>query len=114
MAKPPFKYKQKLAPIRPEVELIGTGDVVAMYSDVFVVVNEADTGLGSLYFYQRQLSDRNVALGTLETSNVSVVAAQAKCVGRVLLSQAGIEKLLQALAENRGFTLARKPEKEQK
>src|SRR5436190_20870160 len=106
MAKPAFNYKASKpnkSASRQEVELIGTSDVHALYSDTFVVVNEGDAGLGSIYFYQRMLSDRHVALGTMETSTIAMAAPKAKCIGRVLLSQVGIEKLLQALAENRGF-----------
>ena len=117
MAKPPFKFKPN-KPNKPaeraDVELVGTGDVGAMYSDTFVVVNEGDTGLGSIYFYQRVLADRNVALGSMETISVSMAKPKAKCITRILLSQNGIEKLLQALADNRGFTLARKTSTETK
>jgi len=107
MGKPPYKYKpNKTQPRRSEVQLGGSDEVVATYSDVFVVVNEGDSGLGSIYFYQRRLADRNVVLGKTETSGT--LNSTAKCIGRVLLSQQGIEKLLEALAENRGFTLTRK------
>jgi hypothetical protein len=112
MAKPPFKFKPNKPTEGAKVELVGTADVNALYSDMFVVVNEGETGLGSIYFYQRSLSDRQVALGTIETQTLAMVAPKAKCLGRVLLSQQGIEKLLQALAENRGFTLTRKVETE--
>lgn len=104
--------KQGRAPKRAaspsEVQLVGSSEVVAMYADVFVVVNEGETGLGSLYFYQRQLSDRNVELGEIETTTGAFLAAKAKCIGRVLLSQQGVGKLLEALADNRGFTLTPK------
>lgn len=111
MGKPPFKFKpsKTATASTARVELTGTDEVPAMYSDVFVVVNEADTGLGSIYFYQRRLRDRETALGTTDTFTVSATSATAKCIGRVLLSQQGVEKLLEALAENRGFTVARKP-----
>jgi hypothetical protein len=109
MAKPPFKYKttQKKVLANPaRLPLVGTDEVQATYSDVFVLLNEQDTGLASIYFYQRRLADRDMDLGKMET--IAVASGSAKCVGRVLLSQQGVEKLLEALAENRGFTLARK------
>lgn len=91
-----------------EVQLVGTGEVPATYSDVFVVVNEAETGMGSLYFYQRLLADRGVALGHTETSATAIYSPKAKCVSRIVMSQVGIDKLLGALAENRGFTITPK------
>lgn len=107
MGKPPFKYKpNKPKASEPQIQLGGSDEVSAIYSDIFVVVNEGDTGLGSIYFYQRRLADRSVVLGRTETSGT--LATTAKCIGRVLLSHPGIEKLLEALAENRGFTLTRK------
>jgi len=112
MAKPPFKFKQAQAaspPVSQRVRLVDTEEIEATYSDVFVVVNEADTGLGSIYFYQRRLVDREAVLGATDTVIVSGTTATARCRARILLSQQGIEKLLEALAENRGFTLARKP-----
>jgi hypothetical protein len=114
MGKPPFKFKPKkqtkILANPARLPLVGTDEVVATYADVFVLLNEQDTGLASIYFYQRRLADRDMALGTTET--VTITSGNAKCVGRVLLSQQGVEKLLEALAENRGFTLARKPRTE--
>src|SRR6266550_1104727 len=112
MGKPPFKYKPNKPATRilssPErLPLVGTDEVQATYSDVFVILNEQDTGLASIYFYQRRLADRDMSLG--ETELITTASGNAKCVGRVLLSQQGVEKLLEALAENRGFTVARKP-----
>ena len=113
--KPPFKFKPSretkvLAnPVR--LPLVGTDEVAATYADVFVLLNEQDTGLASIYFYQRRLADSDVAIGTMETGTVA--KGNAKCVGRVLLSQQGVEKLLEALAQNRGFTLVRKPRTEE-
>lgn len=88
-----------------DLQLVGTDDVMALYSDVFVVAHEGDTGLGSIYFYQRQLSDRSAVLGRTEPG---LTMKKAKCIGRILMSQPGIEKLLEALAENRGFIVTRK------
>lgn len=115
MAKQPFKFKpnkQTKALSSPgRIPLVGTDEVVATYSDIFVLLNEQDTGLASIYFYQRRLVDRDMSLGQTET--ITVAVGNAKCVGRVLLSQQGVEKLLEALAENRGFTLVRKQQTEE-
>lgn len=112
MGKPPFKFKPnkrtKILANPARLPLVGTDEVAATYADVFVLLNEQDTGLASIYFYQRRLADTDMALGKTET--IAVASGNAKCVGRVLLSQPGVEKLLEALADNRGFTLVRKPE----
>jgi len=112
MAKPPFQFK----PSKPsskgsgqEVALAGTGDVLASYSDVFVVTNEAATGMASIYFYQRQFGDREVVLGKTEEG---LKAPRAKCISRIIMSSKGVGVLLEALAQNRGFTLT--PIKEEK
>lgn len=71
MAKTPFQFKPtKSTQGNQRVELVGTPDVVATFSDVFVVLNEAGTGMGSIYFYQRQLSDRDVILGASDTMSI--------------------------------------------
>jgi hypothetical protein len=112
--KPPFQFKQdkrtKVLANPLRLPLVGTDEVVATYSDVFVILNEQDSGLASIYFYQRRLADTDMEIGTIETR--TVIKGNAKCVGRVLLSQQGVEKLIEALAENRGFTLASKPRAE--
>lgn len=106
MAKPPFQFK----PSKPSskgsgdqaVALTGTGDVLASYSDVFVVTSESETGMASIYFYQRQFGDREVVLGKTEQG---LKAPRAKCISRIIMSSPGIVVLLEALAKNRGFTL---------
>lgn len=105
MAKPPFRYKptkQAQKSGEEQVQLEGTADIDATYSDVFVVTNEAGTGMANLFFYQRLLGDREVILGT---TDARVRAPKAKCVSRIVLSDMAIQKLLEALARNRGFTL---------
>jgi hypothetical protein len=117
MAKPPFKYRPSKPPAGgsdQRLPLSGSDEVPAVYTDLFVVVNEGEAGLGSIYFYQRRLLDREVGLGTTDTIRVSGATAKAICVGRVILSQQGIEKLMEALAENRGFTVTRKVTSEEK
>jgi hypothetical protein len=111
MGKPPFQFKPSKPPSRQgqEVQLVGNADVVASYSDVFVVAHEAETGMASLYFYQRELPDRQVSL---EKTEIGVAPNKARCVSRVVMSPQGIERLLTALAQNRGFTLT--PIKEEK
>lgn len=111
MAKPPFQYKQtgKSIPKEGGVKLSGTDEVVAIYSDVFVVVNEGETGMASIYFYQRQYADREVFLGHTEKG---LQPPKAKCISRIILSVPGAQALLEALANNRGFTVT--PIKEEK
>jgi|GEM_PF-6122914 len=109
MAKPPFKYKS--TPPRPtsvtgvqpqDVSLAGTGDALGLYSDVFLVVNEVESGMANIFFYQRQLADRGATLGTTQTGSLY---SSARCITRIVMSKDGIEKLLVALAENRGYTI---------
>jgi len=114
MGKPPFQFKPnktKVVPNRGRLPLVGTEDVAATYADIFVMLNEQDTGLASIYFYQRRLADMDIATG--ETETLTIGSGSAKCVGRLLLSQRGVEKLLEALAENRGFTVVRKTQTEE-
>ncbi|HKR59038.1 MAG TPA: hypothetical protein VJS64_04840, partial [Pyrinomonadaceae bacterium] len=112
--KPPFKYRPAV-PVGGRTEesrnvtITGSADVLALYSDVFLVVNEVETGMASIFFYQRQISDRGSTMGTTHTGNLY---ASARCISRIVMSKDGIEKLLGALAENRGYTLTPKPKAE--
>ena len=105
MAKPPFKFKPTTKPPPKEegVNLSGTDDVFASYADVFVVVNEAETAMASIYFYQRQYADREVFLGKTEKG---LQPPKARCITRIVMSAPGVGALLEALAKNRGFTLS--------
>src|SRR5262249_25458614 len=111
MAKPPFKFRPTsvAAKVSQTVKLHGSADVPVTYSDTFVVLNEAATGMASLYFYQRQLDDRSAQIGSTVTGELY---SGAKCVSRIVLSPLAIEKLLIALAENRGFDLTPKAKEE--
>jgi hypothetical protein len=105
MAKPPFQFKPAKSSLpkggEQGVQLTGTDEAVASYSDIFVVANEAETHMASIYFYQRQLADREVFLGRTEKG----LQPKAKCLARIIMSAPGIQALLEALAQNRGFTL---------
>jgi hypothetical protein len=109
MAKPPFNYKPtaKIPPgtvaSEEQVELVGSQDVLAAYADVFVVGNEEGTGMASLYFYQRVLPDRKVALERTETG---FRATKARCVSRIVMAPQAVDRFLVALAGNRGFVLS--------
>ncbi len=111
MAKPPFQFKQsKPSPKSDQkVALVGTSDVLASYADIFVVTNEGETGMSSIYFYQRQFSDREVVLGETEAK---FRPPNAQCISRIIMSTPAIGALLEAMAKNRGFTLT--PIKEEK
>jgi hypothetical protein len=102
---PPFQFKPQKAATKGAdagVQLLGSGDVPATYSDVFVVTAEVETGMASIFFYQRLLADRTVVLGKTEERTQTT---KAKCVHRIVMSSQGITALLQSLATNRGFTL---------
>src|SRR5260370_5111379 len=105
MAKPPFSYKPSRSSPKgdkQQVQLDGTAEVLATYSDVFVVTNEGGTGIASLYFYQRQIGDREVSLGTTDTG---IRVPRAKCVSRIAMAPQAAQTLLEAFAKNRGYTL---------
>jgi hypothetical protein len=105
MGKTPFQFKSTGKPAGEganTVKLIGSSEVLATYTDTFLVLNEAATGMASIYFYQRQVDDRTVQLGTTATGEWY---AGAKCVSRIVMAPLAVQKLLAALAENRGFTL---------
>ncbi|MDX6447522.1 MAG: hypothetical protein QOH71_4596 [Blastocatellia bacterium] len=107
MAKPPFRYKpNKPATSRgiDEIQTVGSEEIPATYSDVFVVTNEAGTGVASIYFYQKTLPDRTAVFGGTEEG---IRIPRAKCVSRIVMSPQSTDKLLEALAKNRGFTIAR-------
>ena len=105
MAKHKPQHKATNAQTGPEMQLVGTEEVFGTFADVFVVTNETETHTASLYFYQRQLSTAgSTRLGETQTYRT----LKAKCFARIILSEKGIEKLLEALADNRGFTLTPK------
>ena len=107
MAKPPFRYRpNKPTPQQGEIKVqtVGTEEILATYADVFVVTNEAGTGMASLYFFQRVLPDRSAVLGGTEEG---IRIAKAKCVSRMVMAPEAMDKLLEALAKNRGFTITR-------
>lgn len=67
--------------------------------------------MASLYFYQRHFDDSKTAeFGTTEGAELY---AGAKCVSRIVMSRLAMDKLLVALAENRGFTLVPKEKREE-
>jgi hypothetical protein len=104
MPKPPFNYKptHKRITVQQGLKLSGASEIPASYSDTFVVLNEAETGMASLYFYQRQFDDsKTTEYGTTEGD----LYGGAKCISRIVMSRVAIDKLLIALAENRGFNL---------
>lgn len=115
MAKPPpFRFKPAKPSPKGDIEtaqLEGTAETDAIYSDVFVVTNEAATNMASLFFYQRRMSDREVVFGGTE---VGLRIPKAKCVGRIVMSAVGAQKLLEAMAKNRGFTLTPLNEEKEK
>ncbi len=105
MAKSSFVYKPSRSSPKgdkQQVQLDGSAEVLATYSDVFVVTNEGGTGIASIYFYQRRMADREVSLGT---TDAGIRVPRAKCVSRIVMSPQAAQTLLEALAKNRGYTL---------
>lgn len=110
MAKHKPPHKAATASTSQEMQLVGTEEVFGTFADVFVIANETDTHTASLYFYQRQLSTTGTTiLGETQTYRT----LKAKCFARIILSEPGVAKLLEALADNRGFTLTPKTEEQQ-
>jgi hypothetical protein len=83
-------------------ELTGAEDVPATYTDIFAVATEAETGMSTIYFFQRH-PDAQIFSGSQGT--VEDATRKGRCVARMLLSSKGVDALLQALAQNQGFTL---------
>ncbi len=113
MAKTPFKFKPtgqspsgRMSEQKEDVKILGSSDILGLYSDVFLILNEAETGMANIYFYQRQIADSRATFGT--TQPVGLYST-ARCISRIVMSKEGIDKLLGALAENRGYTLTPKP-----
>ena len=99
-------------PILPSgnIRLEGMDETAATYADVFVITTESDTNMASIYFFQSQVSAvPETRAGQLTTTQMGA-RQKAKCVGRVILAPKGLEILLSAMAENRGFTLTPKTE----
>jgi len=92
-----------MAAVEEEVQLIGTGEAIGLYSDVFVVGTDA-AGIATFYFYQRVLEPSSAVMGATEHKLVK----SARCLARIIMSADGANKFLESLAENRGFTLVPK------
>src|SRR6185503_13212346 len=97
------KHKIRV-PAKGGIKLDGAAEVSAVYADIFVVATEKETNMASIYFFQTQVTMPDFETG-LRTSEIKRSAAN--CVGRIVLAPKGMEVLLGALAENRGYTLTK-------
>jgi predicted enzyme related to lactoylglutathione lyase len=86
----------------PPFKITGVEEVPTTYSDVFMVASEHETGMSTIYFLQSQLP---LPSGRIGTTRVPPSVGTAKCVARILFSERGFTKLLEALADNQGFIL---------
>jgi hypothetical protein len=87
---------------KSQMELVGIEDTLGIFSDVFLIAREDETGISNIYFLQSNISITEPSEGTITGARP---AKKAKCVARLMFSEKGFDTLLGALAENRGFTL---------
>lgn len=98
--------KTEKADLEGQLDYIGVGDVQALYADAFLVVGAGEAF--SILFFQNQIPD--IQRGVVGSTG-QIQTKTTKCIARLVLSPNGFDKLLEAMAGNRGFTL--QPRKEE-
>lgn len=94
-------------PAAKKLQLMGADELLATYSDVFLVINERETNMSNLFFFQSQTPiPAFTDYGTMQVSG----RGKAKCVAHLIFTEKGMEALLKSLAENRGYTLQKNSE----
>lgn len=89
MAEKPVEAGEK------RLDFIGMDQVVALYADSFLVAHMAD--VFSLFFFQNQVPP--IKAGILGSAS-KLEAQQAKCISRIVISEAGFRKLLESMERN--------------
>lgn len=84
-------------PAKRKLQLSGMDEITATYADVFLVVTESETSMSSITFFQSQLSLQSTDFGTTHLGG----RTKAKCVAQIVLSDKAMDKLLQAIVDNR-------------
>lgn len=94
---------------KPRVQIEGMEEAVGTYADVFLVATADETKISNLYFFQSQISVPSIGSGTEHVGG----RKSAQCIAHIVLSDFGLETLLQSLAENRGYILTKKNEEQE-
>lgn len=89
-----------------QINLVGMDDVSATYTDIFLVITEEKTQMSEIYFFQSQIPVPTEA-GTIRMGT----RTKAKCVGRIVLNPVAMDKLFEALRENRAASKSQTEEK---
>jgi hypothetical protein len=83
------------------LDFTGTQNILALYADAFMV-GRAQDGMFAVYFFQNQLPD---LLQKQLRMQEELTTTKTTCVSRIVLSPAGMRKLVDAMASNMGLTV---------
>jgi hypothetical protein len=89
-------------PVEPAtLDFTGAENILALYADAFMVAKAQD-GMFAVYFFQNQLPD---LLQRQLRSQEDIKTTKTRCVSRIVLSPAGMRKLVEAMASNMGLAI---------
>jgi len=105
------KYKSPRLQASKALKFVGTEAVLGLFADAYIVTHTSDKS-HSLFFFQSQLPPIAGTEGITQTGQVGPTTQ--KCVARIGMSEPTFDRLLKAMAENRGATISFPEQKETK